>query len=72
MLQRVLKPVESSLEYSSKTCSRCGADNDSRAKRKYECADCGLRADWGVNAALNLYHKVIEDAQSRASAANTE
>ncbi len=47
---------ELSPQFTSKRCSRCGwIDRDLRRGAVFECANCGLRIDRQLNAAINLY-----------------
>ena len=51
---------------SSKTCSNCGHKKEelSLSEREYHCSACGYSIDRDVNAALNLKHLAVGQAES--------
>jgi putative transposase len=38
----------------SKTCSRCGSENDVGAAKQYKCSECGVELNRDLNAARNI------------------
>ena len=50
---------------SSKTCSHCGCRKDelSLSERTYHCSHCGVSIDRDVNAAINLKHIAVGQAE---------
>jgi putative transposase len=59
--------VELPPQYTSKICSRCGWINkDLRGARIFECENCGLRIDRQLNAAVNLYWRMVGVPHGRA------
>ena len=51
---------------SSKTCSNCGHQKKELllSERTYDCNECGLSIDRDVNAAINLKHLAVGQAES--------
>jgi putative transposase len=59
-IRRLAGGVEVPPQYSSRTCSRCGWINkDPRGSIIFECPRCGLRLDRQLNAAINLYLRMV-------------
>ena len=61
-------PVRRSPQFyaSSKTCSNCGHQKKelSLSERTYHCSECGSSIDRDVNAAINLKHLAVGQAES--------
>jgi len=41
----------------SKTCSKCGSENDVGSAKQYNCSDCGVELNRDLNAARNIAEK---------------
>ena len=44
----------------SKLCSKCGAYNDVKGSKVYECSECGLKIDRDVNGAKDISMRGFE------------
>lgn len=52
---------ETTEEYTSKTCTRCGMCNNVGSSETYKCIKCGLVLDRDLNGSRNIYIKVKRD-----------
>jgi putative transposase len=65
-VRRLAGGVEVPPQYTSKTCSRCGWLNKDLRGAVFECSHCGLRLDRQLNAAVNLYLRMVGVPHSTA------
>ncbi|WXG43725.1 MAG: zinc ribbon domain-containing protein [Promethearchaeati archaeon SRVP18_Atabeyarchaeia-1] len=68
-VKRLAGGVELPPQYSSRMCSRCGWTNKDPRRRGstvFECGNCGLRVDRQLNAAVNLYLRMVGVPHSKA------